>query len=1241
MNPDAPTTSKPAKAAAPTPPSGAAAPSPEPGSKAYQPAAAEPRISARWAASGAFHADPARVLSGEKKPFCILIPPPNVTGALHLGHALNNTLQDILTRAHRMMGYEALWMPGTDHAGIATQAVVERRLKKEQNKTRKDFTREQFIALVQEWKDEYEARITGQLKAMGCSCDYDRQRFTMDDICARAVREAFFRLFKDGLIYRGKRLVNWDPALQTAVADDECYEEEHDAFFYYLRYPLVHPQAGKNPGSDAQPVTWDELAARGYPGASQNPADEPAWITVATTRPETYLGDTAVAVNPKDHRAKALRGLFVELPLVGRVIPIVEDDYVVLPAALWADPEEAKNDPKAQYATGFLKVTPAHDQNDYELGIRHGLPMVNVFAPDASISDKHGWSEPTEIEGAHVFLHKTREEARKLVLREFEARGLLEKPRPYRHTLTHSDRTKAVIEPYLSDQWYVRVTDDKLSGAANRALVPEQRSAGGAAAHSARPRPLDAPSKGLEGLSKGLELNSKGLETLSKGLDAPSKGLGSLSKGLESLPKGLETPSKGLDAPSKGLGTSSKGSETASMAASGASESENARMNASGDGSMRFSPARYAKTYEQWHDNIRDWCISRQLWWGHRIAVWGHPRLDAAAFAGVAEFCDDPDLAGFERYTGWNVERLFNESDSEVLGIHIPSEPFFVCVKPGRPDLEGKLEAAGFTQDPDVLDTWFSSALWPLSTMGWPDPAQSPQTAGLLEAFNPTTVLSTAREIITLWVSRMVMMNRYFLPAGTSPSRERGTGRAGDSSSACAVGSYPPGTGPVPFHNVFIHAVVQDGEGRKMSKSLNNGVDPLDIIESHGADAMRFTLAQMTTQTQDIRMPVRKDPKTGKNSSEKFDAGRNFCNKLWNASRFAMAILQRASGVSQRGEAADAEETTSRSRERLSLTDRWMLSRLAKATRACEGSLANYEFSDYCQTLYQLLWWDYCDWYLEAIKPTVDADANQRAVLRTALDVILRLLHPVAPFITETIHEQLRALGTPTLRGGSSGDASTAEAATESRGTRSKPATESRGTRGEPATESRGTRPIPGITLETRDLLCSSSWPAIDASLIDEQAEAEFESLRELINAIRNVRAEHQVLPKRRITLHCSEAAAKRISAAAPGLVENLAGLEAIGTTKPASGVPAVAFRAGGEDMHLTNLADAIDAGAEKDRLTKQLETQRKSEAALAGRLNNPGYADKAPAKLVEESRAQLAKIRAEIAAIEAKLKAM
>jgi len=1089
-------------------------------SKQYRPSEHEERIWANWVAAKAFNANPDRVLKGEAKPYTIVIPPPNVTDRLHLGHALNNSLQDILTRAHRMMGYETLWMPGTDHAGIATQAVVEKRLRASgelKGPLRESMTRDAFVAKAQAFKDEYEAVILGQLKRMGCSCDWDRTRFTMDEVCARAVREAFFIMFKDGLIYRGKRLVNWDPALQTAVADDECFDEEIDGSFYYLRYPLVHK--GK-PGDDAAPVTWNELASRGYPGAADHPGDDEAWITVATTRPETYLGDTAVALNPHDPRAKALRGLFVELPLVGRVIPILEDSYVVLPE-IYARTDEERADPKAKMATGFLKVTPAHDPNDYELGHRHKAAieaaghavLINVMAPDGSISGKHGW---TDIGDARLFVGLSREDARKKVVAEFKSHGLLEGTKPHRHSVKHSDRSKAIIEPYLSDQWYVKVTDPRMAQSANA--------------------PLRA-------------------------------------------------------------------------------------------GDLQFHPARYAKTYEQWHDNIRDWCISRQLWWGHRVPVWtlaageelSHNlkliRSDNAKNFRKGE--EDGELVYFFE--------VLDQSGAVRLTKDVPSESaarrMFVCIRDSEESgmLVRELEDWGMTQDSDVLDTWFSSALWPMSTMHWPE--NSP----LLQAFNPSSTLCTAREIITLWVSRMVMFNRYL----------RGS----------ELGEPARGGGPLPFKNVFIHAVIQDGHGQKMSKSLGNGVDPLDIISSHGADAMRFTLCHMTTQTQDVRMPVdlvcphtgevfaprmitNKDGYTvaapiqdspkdkskkmvtvygvasgeakasaemplAKTTSSKFDLGRNFANKLWNASRFTLGILG-AAGTASSPIAHSPLPTAS-------LLDRWLLSRLATAVGEANASLTSFEFSSYATTMYDLLWRDFCDWYLEGIKPTVAADAHQRAVLANALESILRLLHPVMPFVTEAIWEKVRDINSS---------------------------------------------PVAGITLtpaRNNGLLATAGWPIVADSLKDAKAEADFERVRSLVTSIRDVRSQHQVLPRRKVTLHIPAGFA--LDADASALTCTFANLETISKDAPkpeAAATGVVAFSFDGHPFHLSNLRDAAAAGAsndaEKARLTKLVADLTKSVATLEGRLNNPGYADKAPPHMVQQSRDQLAKAKAELATAQATL---
>ncbi len=1093
--------------------------------KAYKPSEHEDRVWNQWIAAKAFLADPQRVLRDHAKPYAVFIPPPNVTAALHLGHALNNTIQDILVRAHRMRGYEALWMPGTDHAGIATQAVVEKRVMKEEKKRRSDFQRDEFVAKIQAFKDEYEAVITGQLQKMGCSCDWDRQRFTMDEQCAAAVREAFFRLFRAGLIYRGKRLVNWDPVLQTAVADDECYDEEIDGHFYYLRYPLVHAlalepgatRAGAGKGHtheiDPKPVTWDELASRGYPGANDHPADQQAWITVATTRPETYLGDTAVAINPHDPRATALRGLFVELPLVGRVIPIVEDSYVVLPER-YARNDEEKNDPKAKMATGFLKVTPAHDPNDYEIGMRHGLPMVNMMGPDGRVSDKHGWSD---VGDAHLLVGLPREKARAKVVEEFKARtvgteSLFEGSKPTRHSVKHSDRSKAIVEPYLSDQWYVRVTDPRMAQAANAVLK-------------------------------------------------------------------------------KASGTGHQ--------ASGDTE-----------GGVTFFPERYAKTYEDWHNGIRDWCISRQLWWGHRIPVWsGHS---------TGGWQDDPNDIG-HRIKKWQAEgrvqlqhRVVELADA--LSKSNPSEDSFesVCVR-SLDDAEviQALETNGFHQDPDVLDTWFSSALWPLSTLGWPDPSKfNPQmNAGLLEAFNPSQVLCTAREIITLWVSRMVMFNGYLKAPGTGHPALAKPDETSDASASAQ--SLLPSASSVPFHHVFIHAVIQDGEGRKMSKSLGNGVDPLDIIATHGADAMRFTLCHMATNTQDVRMPVKKDP-SGKNTSEKFDLGRNFATKLWNASKFALSMIGARDEETKRSRdevgAGGGETSSLRLSVSPSLLDRWMLSRLASGFAEVEHALANYEFHEYAQSLYDLLWRDFCDWYLEGVKPTIAQSPAQQAVLGNALSAIVRMLHPAMPYVTEVIWEHLGKVKIARVDG---------------------------------VRLTHDDRFALDDTLKSRvatGLLCHQAWPHVSKALRDEAAEKTFDRMRSLVTMIRDVRATHQVKPSQRIKLLVPAQASEFVMHAdVKPLLMTFAGLEAV-EARPAGAPPeaSVAFTFESAEFLIPGIGGSKET--EAARLTKQIVDLEKSVATLEGRLANPGYADRAPPAMVQQTRDELTKKKGELDAAKAAL---
>ena len=709
-------------------------------SKVYEPETIEKQANEIWFSGRYFHAEPPSNDGVDGPGYTIVIPPPNVTGALHMGHALNIILQDILIRAKRMQGFNTLWMPGTDHAGIATQSVVEKKLLTETGQTRYQVGREKLVQMIWDWKNEYGNRILEQLKSIGASCDWERTRFTLDDVCAKAVRHTFVNLFKQGLIYRGKRLVNWDPVLQTAVADDEVEHRTVQGNFYYIKYPLV---------------------------------DDSGFVIVATTRPETMLGDTAVAINPKDKRASKLVGKMVELPLTGRNIEIIADDYV-----------------KRGEGTGFLKVTPAHDPNDYEIGLRHNLEMINILTPDAKINENGG-----------KYAGLDRYEARKAVLADLQAEGLIEKIEPMEHEVGHSDRSSVPVEPYLSDQWFIKV------------------------------------------------------EPLAK-------------RAIEAVEKGQ----------------------------------------------IKFHPERYRKTYLDWLYGIRDWCISRQLWWGHRIPIW---------------YCQECGQI--------NTGIVDPTSCEKCVSVHL-------------------------VQDPDVLDTWFSSALWPHSTMGWPEETDE------LRFYYPTDTLVTSRDIITLWVSRMVMMSLH-------------------------------NTKEIPFRHVFIHGKILDGKGETMSKSKGNGIDPLDIIDTYGTDAMRFSLAMMTTESQDMRMPVKKD-KQGRNISEKFDIGRNFCNKLWNASRFALMNLE-------------SIQPGKFDKDKMAITDKWILSRLAKAIAETNESLDEFKCSEPLTQLYRFFWNDFCDWYLEWIKPRVKEEKQRpiaQNVLAFVLDQTLRLLHPFVPFITEGIFQKLNEI---------------------------------------------------------------------------------------------------------------------------------------------------------------------------------------------------------------------------------------
>ncbi len=1049
--------------------------------KAYTPSEAEHLVTQRWAEQGAFHANPAadaNTNSGAPT-YSVVIPPPNVTAALHLGHALNNTLQDVLARYHRMRGFNTLWMPGTDHAGIATQTVVEKRLL-QNGVTRLELGREAFIEKIQEWKDEYEATILGQLSEMGASCDYDRVRFTMDEMCATAVRHAFYVLFKDGLIYRGKRLVNWDPVTGTALADDEVEMEDIDGSMWYLRYPL---------------------------------ADGSGHVTVATTRPETMLGDTAVAINPNDPRAADLVGKTVRLPIVGRKIPIISDNYVVLP-----DPDSS--DAKAQMSSGFLKVTPAHDPNDWEIGLRHDLPVINVMASDASISDQYGWEDASEESAPFIGLD--RYEAREAIVAWFDKNDLLEKVLDHPHSVGHSYRSHVPIEPWLSDQWYVAASDDRLAGSALRSQVGDQ-----ATTRAAEHTPTDA----------------------------------------------------------------------------------------NGDGQLRFVPERYARTFQQWHEGIRDWCISRQLWWGHQIPVWSRTVVDASGQHPNVGFNDA--LTRVEAGAATQVASSWSEAGA-IHTVRRLSETEFVesvCVpnnstlrRLDRSDdsldeagLVAALESDGFVRDPDVLDTWFSSALWPMSTMGWPYPEDFPETQGdgsdLLTTFNPTSLLSTAREIITLWVSRMVMFNRYFQD------------------------------GDVPFTDVFIHAMVQDGHGQKMSKSLGNGVDPRDIIYSHGADAMRFTLVQMTTDTQDVRMPVdmvcphsgdaftpkfittkaghrvaapeqaspgdpnklmvsaygvaagvaqaSDDAPLARNTSNKFDIGRNFSNKTWNAVRFAIGRLD---GAEASADPVDPNST--------SFIDQWILCRLDTTITQLEKAIETYQFNVYADTLYDFIWHDVCDRYLEGIKPTIDDDRVQQAVLGAVLDASLRLMHPVCPFITESLWPHVVA-----AREGE----------------------------------------VAGLNLPESDLLAVAAWPE-SSGLRNDTVIEDFDRAFDLITKIRTFRSRQNVKPKQQIILHAPTPVLDLITAT-EGLVETLAGVGEVHNSNDALPDGSLPFAFEGSQVDLSGLADEVDLDMARERIEATIEQKTKQIGGFKGKLSNDGYVNGAPAHLVQETRDLLAAAEADLAA--------
>jgi valyl-tRNA synthetase len=1068
--------------------------------KTYEPSAVEAAAYQTWLEARSFHGDP----GGSGEGYSIVIPPPNVTGALHLGHAINNTLQDILVRKARMEGKAAVWIPGVDHAGIATQAVVEKQLKEKENKTRHDVGREGLVERIWQWKQQYGDRIVEQLKRLGCSCDWDRLRFTLDEQCAAAVRETFFKLFKDGLVFRGKRLVNWDTHLQTSISDDEIYYEPVKTFLWHIKYPIVDSDGATERRSDegGEEEARRGAEARRHEGTEARSGGEgeggkwdgggrPGYLVVATTRPETMLGDTAVAVNSQDLRWQWAIGKFVKLPLTGRLIPIIADDILV--------------DPK--FGTGCVKVTPAHDPNDYAVWQRHQgksdqIDIINILNPDGTLNENAG-----------AYKGLKREVSRKKVIEELTHQGFLIKEEPYETQVGHSDRSKTAIEPYLSDQWFVHMA------------------------------PLAEPA----------------LEVVREGL-------------------------------------------------------------------IKFHPERHAHQYLAWLGEKRDWPISRQLWWGHRIPVW-RGRISVLGgrtdFENINNTSSRTPITVFIKEENGQLkahvvaplekgrEEALLAGYEEVLYSARPTDDglpeFFYCPAAGSRNAEVWLDKIA-VRDPDVLDTWFSSALWPHSTLGWP--AKTPELA----KWNPTSVLVTGRDIITLWVARMVMFNLYNMS-------DEATKRRSDEGMKDADSIFKPGllaqaleplktekgsSNPsslrrsvasslaIPFLDVAINPTILDGKGERMSKSKGNGVDPVDIIETHGADALRFTLTTMATETQDVRLPVKKMA-NGKNTSEKFDLGRNFCNKLWNASRFALANLEQITTEAQRHGGASASTGASSCLcgsvvSSLSLADKWVLSRLARTVAECNEALRNYRFDIYAKSCYDFFWRDFCDWYVEVVKPVLKDPAAAGAsagVLALALDQSLRLMHPMIPFITETIWARLSEVWPQ--------------------------------------------RSMPGVAeAPASKLLISAAWPTVGASLVNEAAEREFTLIQDVIVAIRNVRNEHKVDVKRSVqTMIAAGDAAVALLLANRGTIELLASCSLVEVKPGVQGsASAVRTTASGCEIFLEGL---VDADAEKQRVARRREELAKLVATLKGRLSNEGYIAKAPAKLVEQTQAQLAEAEAEL----------
>ena len=874
--------------------------------KVYDPQSFEKKWYKFWEENKFFHAE----VDKSKKPYSMVIPPPNVTGQLHMGHALDNTLQDILIRYHRMQGYNTVWVPGCDHAGIATQAKVEGALRKE-GTNRYELGREKFLERVWKWKEEYGSRIMFQLRSLGSSLDWDRERFTMDEGCSRAVREVFVSLYEQGLIYQGTRITNWCPSCNTAISDIEVEHETEQGHLWHLRY-----------------------AVEGEPGK---------YVEIATTRPETMFGDTGVAVHPDDERYKDLVGKTLILPIVNRRIPLFADEYV-----------------DKEFGTGAVKVTPAHDPNDFEMGQRHHLEEIKVIGNTGKM-----------LEGAGKYAGMDRYECRKALVKELEETGVLVSVEEHEHAVGHCSRCHSTIEPLVSKQWFVK---------------------------------------------------------------------------MESLAKPAIEAVK--------------------------------------DGRIQFVPERFTKIYINWLENIRDWCISRQLWWGHRIPAW---------------YCDDCGETSVSRTDLTECPHCHSHN------IH---------------------------QDEDVLDTWFSSGLWPFELFGWPDETED------LKHFYPTATLVTGYDIIFFWVARMVMMGLAF-------------GK------------------DIPFHHVFIHGLVRDSQGRKMSKSLGNGIDPVEVIEKYGADTLRFMLITGNTPGNDMRFYW-----------ERVESARNFANKIWNASRYMLMNLE---GFDKSFQPEESDYT---------LADRWILSRYAQTAKGVTESLDRFELGEAGRMIYEFLWSEFCDWYIELTKARLYDKENPRAkntalyVLSYVLEHTLRLLHPFMPFLTEEIWQKV------------------------------------------PHDES------------VRSIMISE-WPTVDENAIDADVEAQMTAIMETIKTVRNLRAEVGAAPGKRseVILNFTDESLRATFAANTGYLVALAAAEpvtllAAGAAKPENAMAGVVE---GVEIFLP-LKGLIDVEKETARLTKEIDKLGKELKKLNGKLSNEGFLKKAPAQVVEGERAKLAGYEEKMKSLEARL---